>query len=118
MDRHIFVCATNGKVETNVIHLQWHYRRSEIIIKDDALQDPLQDNHMERFDMTFTPGEIARLQNDYQRQIGRVRPSLPNSQPARRSVSRSQVSEHCNILNRPLTVGPQELDQASNKGVG
>ncbi len=30
-----FVCATDGRGETNVIHLQWHGRRSEIIYRED-----------------------------------------------------------------------------------
>ena len=47
-----FVCATDWWGETNVPHLQWHGRRSEIIPHNDrgiAM-------HMARFDVKFRQG--------------------------------------------------------------
>ena len=35
MDRYIFLCATDGRGETNVINLQWHGRHSEIVHRKD-----------------------------------------------------------------------------------
>ena len=132
MDRHIFVCATNGKVETNVIHLQWHYRRSEIIHRKDRgmhYKTPYKTMHMERFDMTFTPGsaaikkrKIARLQNDYERQIGRVQ-NFTTQQSISSQISFGGDSRKFHsiaaIINRSTQAShcwsTRGLDQASNK---
>ena len=73
----MFVCATDGRGETNVPHLQWHGRRGEITQRKDRGIRYYKTMHMARFDK-FPPGsaarkdKVARLQNEYERQIGRV----------------------------------------------
>ena len=82
---------------------------------------PYKTMHMERFDMTFTPGSaarkenITRLQNDYERQIGRVQnfttqQSISSPISFRGDFRKFQsIAAITDLLNRHLTVGPQEV---------
>ena len=72
-----FVSATDGRSETNVPHLQWHGRRSEIMQRNDrGITNKTM--HLAWFYVKFPPRcaartyKVARLQNDYERQIRRI----------------------------------------------
>ena len=85
-----FVCVTDGRGETNVPHLQWHGRRSEIIQRK-GLRHYKTMHMARRFDVKFPPGsaarkeKVARLQNDYERQIARVQ-NFTTQQSIRRAL--------------------------------
>ena len=68
------MAARNRVKPMCLTNLQWHGRGSEIIqSKDRGIT-----MHMARFDVKFSPGfaarkeKVARVQNDYERQIGRL----------------------------------------------
>ncbi len=134
MDRHIFVCATNGKVETNVIHLQWHYRRSEIIHRKDRgiTRPPTRQCTWNGLTWRSRQGlqqlrkeKIVRLQSDYERQIGRVQ-NFTTQQSISSQISFGGDSRKFHsiaaIINRSTQAShcwsTRGLDQASNKGWG
>ena len=105
MDIHMCVCATDRRGETNVPHLEWHGRRSEIIHRKDRGITIYKTMHTARFYATFLPGSVhsKKIKSSAAAELllttnrPGYRTSLRNNQSVRRSVSVAifAVSEHC-----------------------
>ena len=114
MDRHILLCVNDGRSENNVHHLQLHGRRSEIIQhKDRGITKQCTRPGLAKSSRQGL--QQARLQNDYERLIGRVQTSLryPTinqfaDQFQQRFSQFQSIAAEIDLVYRALSVDPRE----------